>query len=333
MLTLDNLAVGYATGHPVLTLDPLQVDRGEFVCLLGRNGRGKSTLLRTLAGLQSPLSGHVVLDGRQVTALSQLERARRIGVVLTEKPSLPGLSARDLVELGRIPFTAVHGLLTPADRSIAAESLKAVNAEHLADRLLETLSDGERQRVMIARALAQQPALLLLDEITAFLDLPSRIAIVNTLRTLAQDRAMMIVLSSHDLDIAIQTADHLWVLPGDGTLAAGTPEDIALSGALACAFDEDGVAFSLETGRFEASAPGGKPVAVSGDPLASEWAARALSRKGWAAVDKHGSSIGVEGHRAGQELSWTVTSDGISHYCTTIGQVLIKLEHEKVLRR
>ncbi|WP_368563279.1 ABC transporter ATP-binding protein [Pseudoxanthomonas sp. UTMC 1351] len=280
MLVLNDLRIGYH--HKALvTLPPTTVEAGEFVCLLGRNGQGKSTLLRTLGGFLAPVSGEVMLHGTPVRELRGVARARRIAVVLTERPQVGALGVMDLVEMGRQPYTGWAGVLTEEDRRIAAMALEQVGGAHLASRTVDSLSDGERQRVMIARALAQQPDLMLLDEITAFLDLPSRVTIIDMLRRIAAEQGMTIILSSHDLELSLQTADRLWLLPGQGRFVDGTPEDVALSGAVGDAFDQENLVFSLESGRFESSAVASRSIYVEGDDVATSWLMRSLRRRGY----------------------------------------------------
>ena len=286
MLALNDLRIGYH--HKTLvTLPPTIVDAGEFVCLLGRNGQGKSTLLRTLGGFLTPVAGEVLLHGTPVRALRGVARARRIAVVLTERPQVGGLGVTDLVEMGRQPYTGWAGVLTDEDRRSAASALEQVGGAHLASRTVDSLSDGERQRVMIARALAQQPDLMLLDEITAFLDLPSRVTIIDMLRRIAAEQGMAIILSSHDLELSLQTADRLWLLPGQGRFVDGTPEDVALSGAVGDAFDQENLVFSLESGRFENSVIASRSIYVEGDDVATTWLTRSLRRRGYRlAIDR-----------------------------------------------
>lgn len=280
MLALNDLRIGYGR-KTLAALPPTRVEAGEFVCLLGRNGQGKSTLLRTLGGFLAPISGDVALHGTPVRALRGVARARRIAVVLTERPQVGALGVMDLVEMGRQPYTGWAGALTDEDRRIAAEALQQVGGAHLAARTVDSLSDGERQRVMIARALAQQPDLMLLDEITAFLDLPSRVTIIDMLRRIAAEKGMAIILSSHDLELSLQTADRLWLLPGQGRFVDGTPEDVALSGAVGDAFDQENLVFSLDSGRFESSTIAGRSVYVEGGDVATAWLMRSLRRRGY----------------------------------------------------
>ena len=178
--------------------------------------------MRTLAGLQKPLAGEVFLEDRDLHGLTESERARLLGLVLTERVDVGNLSAYALVALGRYPYTGWDGSLSPADEEVVRWAIDAVGARDLAARSVGELSDGERQKVMIARALAQEPAVLLLDEPTAFLDLPRRVEIVQLLRRLVGDSDRAVLLSTHDLDLALRCADRLWLLPLDGPCNWGT---------------------------------------------------------------------------------------------------------------
>lgn len=282
MYALDTLQIGY--GRRILsTLEQVVVEPGEFICLLGRNGQGKSTLLRTLAGFIPAVNGEARLDGRAVQAWPATERARKVAVVLTDRPQIGALRVHELVEMGRQPYTGWTGALSEDDRSICATALRQVEGEHLHDRFVDSLSDGERQRVMIARALAQRPQVMLLDEITAFLDLPSRVTITSTLRRLAHETGVSIILSSHDLELSLNAADRIWLLPGDGRFVDGAPEDVALSGAIGKAFDQSNLVFSLQSGRFETrDAPRGQAF-VEARGATALWLKRAMERMGFVA--------------------------------------------------
>ncbi len=252
MLALEALVAGYgAPRGAVVDAVSLSVEPGDFVCVLGRNGAGKSTLMRTIAGLQAALSGHVRLDEAEVATLSAGERARRIAVVLTERPSSPGLTVDDVIRLGRQPFTGWRGAYSAEDLEIARASAEAAGAAPFLGRLFDDLSDGERQRVMIARAMTQTPRLLVLDEITAFLDLPGRVEVMALLRRRARETGTAILLSSHDLDLSLQLADVVWLLDGTGALHVGPPDELVARGLIGAAFDTPDVAFSIERGRFE----------------------------------------------------------------------------------
>lgn len=252
MLELSDLTVGYSGARgAVLSRLALTVEPGAFVCVLGRNGAGKSTLMRTIAGLQPPLFGRVLLEGREVRRMAGADRASAVAVVLTERVTSPGLTAEDVVGLGRQPFTGWDGRLAAADRRAIDAAFAFAGAERFRARLFDALSDGERQRVMIARAIAQAPRLMILDEITAFLDLPGRVDVMSLLRRHARETGAVVLLSSHDLDLALQLADSVWLLDGRGGLHVGDPHSLMRSGRIGAAFDTAEVAFSPTLGRFE----------------------------------------------------------------------------------
>ena len=252
MLDLRSLAVGYRnTRGTVLSDIDLSAAAGDFVCILGRNGSGKSTLMRTIAGLQTSLGGTASLDGEDIASMRPATRARRIGVVLTERAFNPSLNVEDVIALARQPFTGWQGGLADKDRAAIADAIEVTGVEPFLRRFFSDLSDGERQRVMIARALAQTPRLLVLDEITAFLDLPSRVEIMALLRAQARDQGQIVLLSSHDLDLSLQLSDGVWLLDGSGGFSVGTPDALSRSGAVGRAFDTDAIRFSPSDGRFE----------------------------------------------------------------------------------
>ena len=290
LLRAENLAVGYpASGRGkkngarrILSDLNLELRPGELVCLLGPNGAGKSTLLRTLAGLQAPLEGRLVVDGGDFAALTPEAWARKTAIVLTERVNGGNLTVRALAELGRHPHTGWSGRLGEADRAAVRKAMEEAGAWDLRDRLFDELSDGEKQRVMLARALAQEPALLLLDEPTAFLDLPRRVETMRLLRALARDRGRAVLMSTHDLDLAMRAADRLWLVPPGGPVRTGLPEDLALGGALGGVFDQGEVAFDSATGQFRIHGHPSRSAILSGDPLLVFWTGRVLERLGYA---------------------------------------------------
>lgn len=302
MYAIANLQIGY--GRRVLsTLDRVTVEPSEFICLLGRNGQGKSTLLRTLAGFIPAISGEARLDDRPVRAWPPAERARKVAVVLTDRPQVGALRVRELVEMGRQPYTGWTEALSDEDRAIATEALGQVEGDYLRDRFVDSLSDGERQRVMIARALAQRPQVMLLDEITAFLDLPSRVTITATLRRIAHETGVSIILSSHDLELSLNAADRIWLLPGDGRFIDGAPEDVALSGAIGEAFDQANLVFSLQSGRFETRGAARGAVFIEAVGRTAVWLTRSVERMGFvASTDERNADLVIRHSPQGYNL-------------------------------
>ena len=248
-IRLSNLSIGYRSKNGTRVVAAginAAIRSGELTCLLGANGVGKSTLLRTLSAFQPKLDGDVLIEGREITTFSDKELSRMIGVVLTEKPDIRNMSVRELVALGRSPYTGFWGTLHEDDWQVVDEAISAVRIEPLRERMIHTLSDGERQKVMIAKALAQQTPVIYLDEPTAFLDFPSKVEIMQLLRQLAQTQQKTIFLSTHDFELALQVADTLWLMESQG-LSVGTPWELANSGALARYVERPGITFDPMT--------------------------------------------------------------------------------------
>lgn len=219
MIRLENLSIGYLSGkrsRPVAENLCASTGDGSLVCLVGVNGIGKSTLLRTIGGFQKPLAGSVLTgfgdNAASVSSMTQAERSRIIGVVLTERTDLSRLTVYDIVSFGRIPYTGLLGKLSDSDHSAVMDAIRLVGIEHLARRDAAELSDGERQKVMIAKALAQQVPVILLDEPSAFLDYPSKEELMRLLMRLAYEEGKTVLVSSHDLDILKRTAGCFWVM-------------------------------------------------------------------------------------------------------------------------
>lgn len=309
-LCARDLAVGYRRrGQRRAVLERVNVAaaRGELVCLLGPNGIGKSTLMRTLGRMQPALWGTVELGGTPLEALSASELARRLGVVLTDRMVVESLCAGQVVELGRYPYSGWLGGLCRRDHEVVAWALEAVGAAHLAERDFAQLSDGERQRVMVARALAQEPVLLMLDEPTAFLDVPSRVELMGLLRRLTRESALAVIVSTHDLELALRTADLVWLLLPGGELVTGAPEDVVLSGAMAQAFDGRQIRFHPEARSFRWLTGERGRAAVCGQGLRAEMARAVLEREGYAVVsDGERPAVRVRI----DDATWTVSANG-----------------------
>lgn len=199
---------------------------GKLTCLVGRNGVGKSTLLRTLAGFQPSLGGEMMLGDHSLTDMDMRQKARHISVVLTGRPDLQQMSVREVVSMGRSPYTDMWGTLRPDDKAIVDACIAQVGINSLSERNVETLSDGECQKVMIAKAMAQQTPIILLDEPTAFLDYPSKAETMRLLKQIAIENNAALLLSTHDMEMAIHMADQFWVMTTDHQLITGTPAEL-----------------------------------------------------------------------------------------------------------
>ena len=309
VLTLDAVTTGYRHRrgvHVVSSRVSGALRAGAFTVLLGPNGAGKSTLLRTLCGLQAPLEGRVLLDGEDLASLSARRRAQRLGVVLTDQIKVWGLTAQALVALGRHPHTGWSGRLDSADHQAVARALEDAGAADLAVRPLAELSDGERQRVMVARALAQEPRALVMDEVTAFLDLPRRVDIMLMLRRLVHDQDRALLLSTHDLDLAIRTADQIWLIGRNGVFDIGSPEDLVLSGSIQRVFGREGLDFDTETGTFVLSTPRHMTIGLRAEGLLGTWTRRALERVGYTVVDAATTTTIVEAIATEPQAQWVL---------------------------
>ena len=256
-ITLSSLSIGYRVkgGDKVVARGvDVALRAGELTCLIGANGAGKSTLLKTLAGFLPKLGGSIYIKGKEISGYDQKEMSRLVGVVLTARPEAMNMTVEDIVSLGRTPYTGFWGRLDADDTRIVAESMGQVGISGLARRTASTLSDGERQKMMIAKALAQQTPIILLDEPTAFLDYPSKVETMLLLARLSHDTGKTIFMSTHDLELALQTADTLWLMAGDGKVAAGTPRGLADSGALSAFVERSGIVFDKATLRITVDA-------------------------------------------------------------------------------
>ena len=251
-LSITNAAIGYRNGKQVVTVvDAINAELrvGEVVALIGMNGAGKSTLLRTLSAYQPPLCGNVQFEAGEITTLSSRELAHCVSVVLTEN-NFADLMVDELVSLGRTPYTGFLGRLKSADKAIVSKALERMGVSHLARRRVSELSDGERQKCLIAKAIAQETPLMLLDEPTAFLDFRSKVQLFRMLRTLAVTEDKAIVISTHDVEMALRFADKLWLI-SDGSLHNGSAASLAADGSLQRFIDGDGIAYDKENNRIE----------------------------------------------------------------------------------
>ena len=223
-ITLSHLSVGYKVGHTVVSDINLTLQSGQLACLIGENGVGKSTLLKTLTGFLPKLEGSLLLDGKDISEFSQRALARQISIVLTQKPDVQNLTVEEIVGLGRSPYTGFFGKLHANDQQIVDESITAVGIEKLKNRMIQTLSDGERQKVMIAKALAQQTPIIFLDEPTAFLDFSSKVETFQLLQRMAHEMGKLVLLSAHDLELAVRFSDTLLQVNGDGLCIVSSEE-------------------------------------------------------------------------------------------------------------
>ncbi|MBP7358967.1 MAG: ABC transporter ATP-binding protein [Prevotella sp.] len=254
-IELKNLCIGYKNDKTCINIvaDNInaKIHSGELTCLLGANGVGKSTLLRTLSGFQPKISGDIFIKDIEINKITDKQLAKTIGVVLTEKPDLSNITAKELVGMGRSPYTDFWGSISEEDNKIIEDAMNTVGIKHLEDRMIQTLSDGERQKVMIAKALSQQTPIIFLDEPTAFLDFPSKIEIMQLLRKLCRDAGKTIFLSTHDLEIALQIADTVWLMNRKKEVSIGTPKQLSENGELSRYVERKGILFDKDTMKIK----------------------------------------------------------------------------------
>lgn len=259
-----------------------QLYKGELTCLLGANGAGKSTLLRTLSAVQPCLEGNILLLGKPLAAYSEKERSRTIGVVLTERTQVGGLTVKELVALGRQPHTGFFGRLNDTDKAIIDHAIESVGITRLAHSYMAELSDGERQKAFIAKALVQECPLILLDEPTAFLDVVSRIEIMTLLRKLAREEQKAILLSTHDIDQALLLADRLWLLRAHQGITCGVTEDLVLNNQLETLFPESNICFDNRNGTYVPRSTYTRSIIIeAADERLLHWTTNALHRVGY----------------------------------------------------
>jgi iron complex transport system ATP-binding protein len=251
---IRNLSIGYKRkNNESVVAENLSASlfSETLTCLIGANGVGKSTLMRTMSAFQPPLAGEIRIENKNIAAYSGNELSKIISVVLTERIDVNNLSVFELAGLGRSPYTDFWGTLQPEDETIVQDALQQVGVSHLSNRPVETLSDGERQKVMIAKALTQQTPVIFLDEPTAFLDFPSKIEILQTLHRLSRTARKTILLSSHDLELVIQVADTLWLMNKAKGLTVGSPSELLQSGCLENLFPNNNVFFDSKAYGFK----------------------------------------------------------------------------------
>ena len=248
MIELRNLTTGY--GEHIVARDiNSTIPEGNLISLLGPNGVGKSTLLRTLCAFQPAISGDIVINGTSIHDLTQAQLSRIISVVLTERLDVRAMTVHDLVSLGRSPYTGFWGRLDEEDEKQVRQAIEQVGITELYDREIGTLSDGELQKAMIAKALSQQTPIILLDEPTAFLDFPSKVEMMRMLRRLAHEMNKTIFLSTHDVEMALQLSDQLWLMTAEG-VHSGTPEELTADGSLSDFIHIEGIHFDSERRLF-----------------------------------------------------------------------------------
>lgn len=313
ILSFKDLGIGFVSGRVRRALLPPfhgSAEKGELIAVIGKNGIGKSTLLRTFAGLQALLSGELAIDSKSITEYSRIQLSARIGYISTEIIKVSNMRVFDLVSLGRFPHTNWYGRLDPDDHNAIIEALSKTGMTEFRDRPISELSDGERQRAMIAMVLAQDAGIMVMDEPTAFLDVSSKFEIMQLMHDLTRNREKTIIFSTHDLAMAIRQADKIWILNEQG-LIEGAPEDLMLAGSFRTLFDKSKVQFNSRDGSFSVPNDEKGKVIVRGEGEKKYWTEKALIRSGYAVVESN-STVEIEAPSA-TNLNWKCTTSGASN--------------------
>lgn len=327
MLALDGISIGYRRETPLLQKVCLTAERGEMVALVGRNGAGKSTLLRSLLGLIPLLEGNCLVRNIPLHHYGMKERARTLSYVSSQSARLPSITVRELVTLGRLPYTSWTGRPGPEDRERVEWAISEVGMSEHADSKLDQISDGERQRIMIARALVQDTPVMVLDEPAAFLDIANKYELVRILSSF-RDQGKTVLYSTHDLEMAMMCADKLWVIAG-GIMHEGSPEEIGLSGLFDRLFESSSIRFDTESGRFiyAGSERGNIGLSSPAGPV-SLWTQRALERIGFrVTAGEHETEVEVV--YLGQGYLWRIKRGGSRSEFSTLYQMARFLTRER----
>jgi iron complex transport system ATP-binding protein len=326
ILSFESLQIGFSSGQTnTVLLPPLSADAysGELIAIIGQNGIGKSTLLRTLAGLQEPIGGDIFINGKDISDYSRLELAQKMGFVSTEPVKITNMTVNDLVSLGRFPYTDWFGKLTSADNDIISDSIQKVGLINFASRFITELSDGERQRAIIARALAQDTDLILMDEPTAFLDVKSKYDVIHLLHDLSRKRGKTIIYSTHDLNIALNESDKIWVILKNEFLE-GAPEDLVISGGFDQLFSDSIVKFNKIDGSFSFRNDINGKIKIIGEGIERIWTEKAINRAGYSLSDSDSEYV-IEIQSTGKRIRWILTTPDRKEEFNSIYDLVIRI--------
>lgn len=288
LLSLRSLQIGYFSGNksnPLLPPFSVSASSGELIAVIGKNGTGKSTLLRTLVGLQPSLGGELFYNGRNLADYSRKDLARTIGYISTDIVRVTNMRVYDLVALGRFPYTDWFGRIDEVNHLVIVDAIEKTGMSPLAQRFISELSDGERQKAMIARILAQDTDIMVMDEPTAFLDIGSKFEILHLMHLLSQKSGKTIIFSTHDLNVAMSQADKIWLIINDQMLE-GSPEDLMLSGSLDNLFDSSTVRFDPEYGTYTFINETRGVINIAGEGRFLQYTKKAINRAGFSAAEK-----------------------------------------------
>ncbi len=288
IMSFDSLKIGYVSGKiENILLPPLnaRASSGELIAVIGRNGIGKSTLLRTIAGLQKPLGGEIFYSGENIKNYSRMDLAQRVGYISTDIVKVSNMSVYDLVALGRFPHTNWIGKIDLKDHEAIMDAIEKTSIKPFYRKYVSELSDGERQKAMIARILAQDTGIMIMDEPTAFLDIAARYEILQLMHTLSAINMKTIIFSTHDLQMAINRSDKIWLILDD-ELIEGAPEDLIIAGAFDHLFDNSAVSFNHGDGTFSFRIEEKGSMYIEGEGFKKLWTEKAIIRAGFTVTDE-----------------------------------------------
>lgn len=321
-LKLTQLEIGHQqkAGRKIVLLPPINIALSEssLVALAGINGAGKTTLLKTITGLHQPISGDIELFGFQPNKLSRSELAKMVSIVLTDIADDFYLRTEDVVAMGRYPHLGFWGKLKTADKTIVEDAMYKCGIAHLIGRRLISLSDGERQKTFIAKAIAQDTPLIVLDEPSAFLDYPGKLELMTLLRNLVREQQKTILFSSHDLDLLMRFADQLWLISPSKPIISGSPELLASSGKIGEYFNRNNLDFNSITGKFQSENSSAQSVFVDRNVTHYYWVVNALNRNGFA-LSKH-DTVGF--HVSDQDGNYKLTLADKQYICADIDELI-----------
>jgi iron complex transport system ATP-binding protein len=331
ILSLDSLKIGYTSGrHEKVLLPPINAtaSKGELIAVIGKNGIGKSTLLRTIAGLQQAIDGKILFSGKNINEYSRIELAQIVGYISTEIVKVSNMSVYDLVSLGRFPHTNWLGKIDKGNHNAIMDALEKTGLSSYRNRSVAELSDGERQRAMIARILTQDTGLMIMDEPTAFLDIGSKYEILHLLHLLSNDNDRTIIFSTHDLHMAVSQADKIWLIV-ENELIEGAPEDLMIQGAFDHLFDSSPVKFNSDNGVFSFRSEEKGSIYLEGEGLMRHWTEKAINRAGFSvSAEKTIPYITVP---YGDNKMWYLCTSNLSHEFGSIYELKHWLSKEQFL--
>jgi len=322
ILNLDSLRIGYQSGKSKKVLLPpitSSACRGELIAVIGRNGIGKSTLLRTLTGLQPPLGGNIFYYGKKISGYSKMELAQKVGFISTEIVKVSNMKVYDLVALGRFPHTNWIGKIESNDRSKINDALAKTSMQTFSMKFVSRLSDGERQKVMIARLIAQDTSIMIMDEPTAFIDIAGKYEILQLMHTLTHTSDKTIIFSTHDLQMAINQSDKIWLIL-ENELIEGAPEDLMIAGAFDHLFDSSIVDFNSEDGTFSFHNNTKGSIYIEGKGHKRHWTEKAISRAGFhVSNEKTNPYIIIP---SGNNNFWKLSAVSYTYECTSLYELI-----------